>query len=286
MTKTPVKTDSAAERERERSQRIKKEVAALRPKISKAEAMRRRAKSMRRFMLFEIISGAVVTCALIYLGFQFFEANKPEAENEAVFQVMLWFWGLVTLHSAIIIRTSVVRLNHDNLISEDTTDHFFRGWRLTPFIPVIGLIIMTPAILSGMFNGDDIGTVGNFFMMLMLLFVASLLGPLVAAFIIAPIELIIRGVIALIKGDKTRIGYVIVGGVIASLTVFIALGSMAVSAGMPYPAGSVQIVLALLGIPGDYRVNSEGLLWLTRLLLLGLVIFFIAIRAQGKRRTQ
>ncbi|MFZ1301544.1 MAG: hypothetical protein WAQ27_03135 [Candidatus Microsaccharimonas sp.] len=267
-----------------RATEIRKRVAALRPKISKQEAAKRRQASLKGFKTFEIVSIVVLAVVLIALTFLILAASKgDEAGSEALFNATLLFWSAVTLQSALMIRTSFVRLNRDNYVSEDRTDHPFRGWRFTPFTPLLGAIILLPLIISGVYNTDDVNAVGAFFLMLVLGLIAFLIGFLVAAFIIAPIEALTRGIIALAKGDKTKIGYIYFGLFVAALTSFIIVGTLAVDPHSPYPAGSFQVALALLGIPGNYSIESEALLWVARLLIVGIIAAFV-VPAIRKRR--
>ncbi len=283
MTNTPQKTKVQLQREAQ-LKLLKQQRAALRPKITKAEALKRRAASLRRLKFFDIISVTVLTIVLIIITFLVFEAAKPDAPNEAVINTMLLFWGAITLQSALMLRASFVRLSRDDRISEDDKDHPFKGWRLTPFTPVIATVILIPAILAGVYDGDDINTIGSLLLMFSMNFAALLLGALVAAFIIAPLEAIARGLIALARGDKTKNGYLYFGIFAAAITAFIVVGTMAVNPDSPYPIGMFEVALALLGIPGGYSVDSEGLLWLARVLILGIlaVLFIPARRKKNK----
>ena len=280
---------TAKERQAAYIKELHKRQAALRPKISKEEAARRRAKSLRNFKLFEVVSLVLLTAVLVFLSYHIFQsyynedAYKAVLGSDATFNLTLIFWGAITLQAALMIRTGFVRNAADNLISEDKTDHPFKGWRFTLFTPLLGVIILLPAILAGVFNDDDINTVGVFFLMLLMSCMAFLLSALVAAFIIAPIELLIRGVVALIKGDRSKVHYVLIGTFIAGLTAFIVLGSMSVAAELPYPAGSFQVLLALFGIPGGYEVTNETLLWVTRGILAAIIGFWIIMSLTGKK---
>ena len=263
------------ERQAQQQKILRERRAALRLKLPKEEAAKRRAASLRRFKRFDLISAAVLTVVLIALSFVIYEATKPSAPNEAVLNATLLFWAAITLQSALMIRTSFVRLSADDKVSEDKTDHPFRGWKFTYFTPLIGTAILLPAILSGVYSGDGITVVGGFFLVLAMSFVSLLLGALVAAFIITPIELIIRGFIALAKGDKTKTGYLYFGFFAAALTTMIILGTMAVNPDSAYPRGSFEIVLAILGIPGGYSVESEVLLWVVRGIIIALISAYV-----------
>lgn len=286
MVKNPSNTTKKSPQalQLERAARLEKLRAADRMKISKEEATRLRAKSLRRFKIFERTSFVVLGLFFAYVATQMMAALQPDAPNEALFNATLLAWGALALHAAIVIRTSVVRLSADDRISLDKTDNPFRGWLLTPFTPLLLIAFQTPALLSGAYNGEDSGVVVAFLLMLLLGYGALLSGALVAAFIIAPIELMVRGAIALVKGDKSRSNYFVAGAVITSLTVFIVLGTLSVSPDSPYPAGSFQVLLALFGIPGGYDIKDDTLLWITRGLLAAIIAFFVYVRIAGKRQ--
>ncbi len=281
---------TAKERQAAYIKELKAREAALRPNISKAEAQRRRAKSLRNFKLFEVISIALLTAVLVFLSYHIFQSLQHEDAyravlgSEATFNLMLMFWGAITLQGALMLRAGFVRNAADNRISEDSTDHPFKGWRFTPFTPLLATAILLPSILAGAFSDEDINTVGAFFLMLVMSCMALLLSALVAAFIITPLELLFRGIVGLIKGDRSKVGFVVFGSFIAALTAFIILGSMAASADLPYPAGSFQVLLALLGIPGGYVINDEMLLWITRGVLAVIVGFIAYALYKGKKR--
>lgn len=211
------------------------------------------------------------------------DSLKPDAENEAAINAMILFWGAISLQAALMIRAGFVRQAKDDLLSDDPNDNPFRGWRLTYFTPLLGFLILIPAISAGVFNDDSGNLVGPILMILLMNFGALLMGALVAAFIVAPVDFIIRGIVALIKGDTSRSGYIVFGVIILVIMTFILVGSAAVSPGTPYPVGSGQILIALLGLPGDYYVKSETLLWVARSIIVGLVAFFVGLRYVGKK---
>ncbi len=273
---------TAAELRVEQNNRLRQYRAERRLKISPEEAIRRRKVSIKKIRMFEIVSIAILTAVLVGLSFLVLDSLKPEAENEAAINAMILFWGAISLQAALMIRAGFIRQSKDDLLSEDRTDHPFRGWRLTYFTPLLGFLILIPAIAAGVFNDDSGNLVGSVFMVLLMNFGALLMGALVAAFIVAPIDLIVRGIIALVKGDKSRSGYIVFGLIILVITTFIFVGSAAVSPDAPYPVGSGQILFALLGIPGNYDVKSEALLWVARGIIVGLVLFFVWLRYAGK----
>lgn len=218
----------------------------------------------------------------ILQSFRYEQTYQEHLGSEATFNLMLMFWGAITIQGALMIRTSFVRISR-NKLENGTGDNPFEGWRFTFFTPLIGPLILLPAIVAGVLNDDSVGSVGSFFLVLGMSFIALLLSALVAAFILAPIELFIRGIVGIIKGDKSKASYVVFGLIVGAITAVITLGAMAVDTNRPYPAGSAQALLALLGIPGAYDIKDETLLWAARGVVAALVVFFIYVYNAGKK---
>lgn len=261
---------------KEQNEQARKRVAAARPKLSAAQITTARKASIRRLRITEGITTALLVIGLVYVQSCFTAAAGPGAPNEALFNMYMVYWGIYLVYIAFMIRTAVVRMNHDyTQVSDDKTDSLFRGLRLTWFAPLIALLILIPSFMSGVFLDSEMTTGAMIGFSFFALVIATIGAPLVAAFVIAPIELLLRGIIAIVRRDTSRMHYAVVGLSIAGLTAFIAFGTAAVSPALPYPAGSVQVVLALLGIPGDYDVKSEVFLWVTR----AIVLFYVLLIA-------
>ena len=250
---------------KEQNKLVHERVAAARPKLSAAQITAARNASMKRFRITEVIATVVLVAGLVYVQSLFAGASGPDAPNETLLNTVAAYWGVYMVYIAFMIRTMVVRTNHDyTQISEDKKDSLFRGLRLTWVAPIIALLILVPSMISGVFAGGGMTNGEMIGFSLFALALTTIGAPLVAAFIIAPLELFIRGIVALVRRDTSRMHYTVVGLTFAGLTAFIVCGSLAVSANLPYPAGSGQAFMALLGIPGGYEVKSEFFLWVTR----------------------
>ncbi len=256
--------------------------------MSTQEASARHEKDIHTLKIFEIVSMIVLIGVLAFLSYHILQSFRYEdvyqevLGSEATFNLILMFWGAMTIQAALMIRTSFVRLSR-NKIGDKTGDNPFAGWRFTFFNPLIGTLILLPAITAGVFNDDSVGTVGSFFLILGMSFIALLLSALVAAFIIAPLELLIRGIVGVIRGDRSKASYVFFGLVVGAITAVTILGAMAVDTNRSYPAGSFQALLALLGIPGAYDVKDETLLWVARGIVAAIVVFCIYVSKAEKK---
>lgn len=262
------------------SEKIKAQIAARRPKISKEEAAKRRQASMRRFKRTDFISVVVLTAVLIGLQFRLFQASLTDAPSTMLFDTFLLYCGAVTLQLAFIILTTFTRFNNDRFMSEDKTDHLLKGIRFTYFVPLISIAVLLPALFSGVFVDQSTNAADAVWLILLSQFFILLSAPLVAAFVLVPLQLVAKGMVAIIRGDKSQYHLGIVGLLIAGLTAFILVGTLAVAPANPFPVGSIEVVLSILGIPGNYEIQSELYLWVVR----GIVAFYIAVFAYSSYR--
>lgn len=265
---------------------IEAQLAAQRPKISKAEALRRRQASLRRLKITDVVSVLILTVVLIGIQSGFGEAANPENNSEVLFNAFLAFCAAVTLQLAFMIGMAFMRYGSDRRVSEDKEDRILKGVRFTYFVPLIALAVLVPSIASGIFVDDEMNTIGVIGTFIFAMFICVLLAPLVAAFVIAPLMLIFNGVVALIRRDKSNMHLGVIGLLIAGLTLFIALGSAAVTPSAPYPVGSVQAAFAILGIPGNYVIENETFLWIVRGIVVFYVAIFVYIRSGARRDRQ
>ena len=91
-------------------------------------------------------------------------------------------------------------------------------------------------------------------------------------FVLAPLELIARGVKGISKGDrKNGLSILGIGLYIAAVTAFSFIGGLAIETERFGPAAWPAIIFSLLGLPGAYEVESEVLLWVARLLAVLLI---------------
>lgn len=258
----------------ERNKAIRQRVKDARPKLTQEQIATKRKASLRRLRITELVATTVLVGLLVYIQSLFPAMGGDSAPSEALFNTFLMYWGVYALYLAFMIRSIFIRFNHDyQQVSEDKKDTPFRGLSVTLFSPLIPLLILIPSFISGVFidsattTGDVVGI--SFF----LLVIATIGSPLITVFIVLPIELLLRGIVAIVRRDTSRMHYALIGLIVAGLTAFIWIGSASVDASLPYPAGSLQVVLAILGIPGDYEVTSQAGLWVVR----GIVLLYITL---------
>lgn len=264
----------------EQNARIHQQVKDARPKLTTEQITLARKKSLKRLRITEIVATALYVGLLVFVQALFPTMAHPDAPSEALFNTFLAYWGVYLFYVAFMIRTVVLRYNHDYMnVSEDASDNWLRGVRIAWFAPLIAFLVLIPSLMSGVFidsatnNGDIIG------ISLFALLITTIGAPLVTVFVVTPIEMIVRGVVAMVRRDTSQMHYAWIGLFIAGLTAFIAFGSMAISADLPYPAGSYQAFMALIGVPGGYEIKSEFALWGARAIalfyavLIGYVIF-------------
>lgn len=200
--------------------------------------------------------------------------------------VMLSVFVLLVLQGGYMTRLCFKTLPERTPNQENArTNHFFYGVRLTFFTPVIALVILLPWIVAGVFTADDMGVVASGFILLLLLSVALLISPIVALLVIAPIKLIIRGVVGLLMPDKKQTGFLFIGAYIALFTTFAIMMAFAVDIDTVYPASTVPLISSLLGIPANYDIINEGLLWVARLLLAVLIVSLIGFARFGNKKS-
>ena len=266
------------------AEKMAAKIAARRPKISKEEAKRRREVSMRRFKWTDRISVIVLAGVLLAIQSQLFAAVAPGAPNEMLLNTTLLYLGVVSLQIAFIISASFMRYNNDLLISEDKSDHVVKGIRWTYFTPLIAVALLLPALFTGVFASGDMNGAEAAGFIALGLFLSIILAPLVSFFIIMPLMLIWKGMVAVVRGDKSQRHFGVIGLLIAGLAAFIIIGSAAVTAEAPFPLGSVQVVFAILGIPGNYQIENEVLLWILRGIALFYVVAFVYGSISSKQR--
>ena len=169
-----------------------------------------------------------------------------------------------------------------------------RAWFVTAASPVVGLLALAPWIAGGTFSPvppdppeSPWATGGMLFLVLML---GAGLGLLAVPAVVAPVELAVRGVVRLVRhrGDPARrrsaLGYLHGAVMLGSLTAFV----LVVSAGVTFTGTGRgawgSIVLALLGIPGDYVVVRPVALWTGRAMILALLGWLVLGWVQRVRR--
>lgn len=146
-------------------------------------------------------------------------------------------------------------------------------WLFIWILPVATVLIMIPWLLSPAFPLPELGGIlGAFPLFTLLAYAAGLAGLIIAAFVLVPVELFVRGVIELVR-SRGRAGY---GKLVVALCgflliAFIAVGVAAASSGIRVNVDG-QLLAALLGLPGDYTIKDDRALVVARVLGAAVVV--------------
>jgi hypothetical protein len=156
-------------------------------------------------------------------------------------------------------------------------------WLFIWILPAATVLAMIPWLVSPAFFLPEIGGVfGAVPLFTMLAYCAGLAGVILAALVLVPFELFVRGAVKLItSGGKSGHGKLIVGLYGFVLIAFIALGVKAAFSDIRVNVDG-QLLAALLGLPGDYTVKDDRALVATR--VLGAVLVLTPIVHQLIRR--
>lgn len=140
-------------------------------------------------------------------------------------------------------------------------------------------------IMPGL-QADDTPPVMALLLWLIISYAAMLLSILVAAFLLFPLELVGRGLIQAIRGRFAQAVPLVVGGIyILLVPAFGVAGALALDDLPPFPFAGYGIIAGLLGVDGRYSIESEGWLWVTRLLFVLILIPLLGLlRVRRDRR--
>lgn len=152
-----------------------------------------------------------------------------------------------------------------------------KAWIVIWTYPIATMLVMLPWILAGVLADSETSVLMSVWLLLLFVYIMLLLGFLLVPFAVLPLELIGKGIIQILRGNKEQgSSMLIIGGYIALVTAFAFVGAGALSDMPPANAGWVHIIFALLGLPGVYTVENEGLLWLARLMAVVLIAVPVA----------
>jgi hypothetical protein len=152
-----------------------------------------------------------------------------------------------------------------------------KAWTVVWAYPIATMLVMSPWILAGVLADSETSILMSVWLLLLFVYIMLLLGFLLVPFAVLPLELIGKGAIQVIRGNRKQgSSMLIIGGYIALVTAFAFVGAGALSDMPPAQAGWAHIVFALLGLPGVYTIENEGLLWLARLMAVVLIAVPIA----------
>lgn len=164
-------------------------------------------------------------------------------------------------------------------------------WWLFAVLPLALLLAAVPAVLADpdYFGSSTVGgTLGVLGMLAVLALLGYGFGALLWFFVVMPLAHLGRSAVQVVRGERPSAAAFVMPLVLLSLAAVILLGSGALDLGDTLPGrfSWPQILMALLGIPGDYRVESEAALWVVRGLVVGIALVFVVPwwRARAERR--
>ncbi|MGH7218420.1 MAG: hypothetical protein ACREGE_03220 [Candidatus Microsaccharimonas sp.] len=223
-------------------------------------------KSFIQGRVYDLVVCILAVAAVVGFGLTVPFGASDEVNRTTAFLFVAW--GAIIVASALLTRHLYFATKHKKTNTPDPVGRVLFGW----FLPVIMLVAMSPWILSGVFDADDMNKLGASALILFLGYGSIAAGILVAA-LWSPIEMTIRGLVSLVKskGEKGA-GLTIIGLYFMVVLAFIVVGINAASTQLvSYPAYST-LLLALFGLPGEYEVKNESLLWVTRILGIIMVV--------------
>lgn len=228
--------------------------------------------------LFDLVLSVVSLTVILVVALQV--PFTADGYDDRVTPMMFTIFGVIGVASAIMIRHGLLASLKRPEKDPERGNMFYR-WFFFWLFPVAVFVVLLPWIIAGVFNSDDMNTIGSMAMLLFIPWLMVGLGFLAAAIVWFPIELTIRSIIKFIRTrGKQGIGGMIVGCYLLLVVAFIAVGSMAASADLPGKAGHPALIAALFGLPGAYEVKSEFFLWIARALgivMVGLPFVFYRI---------
>lgn len=262
-------TDREAERRRARRAAREVEQAA-------------QARFLRRVRVAEVVATALVLgTVVLVLG----RLGPDESASSEVTSALSAIMVVLGLQWAVIARVGLqVYLTASDRRLQRTPP--YRVWVVTPFSPVLVLLAVLPWVLGGSF-GPGHSVVGSLWLLFLLFVLAAGLGLLAVPAVLAPLELLARGAGRLLRGtdESTRregAGYVRGALYLGAITVFVLVVAGAVDLGGSGRAAWSSVVLALLGLPGDYDVRNPALLWAGRAMLLALLARLVTTWVGGR----
>lgn len=139
-------------------------------------------------------------------------------------------------------------------------------------VPLVTTVLGFWWIMPGL-QADDTPPAMALLLWLIISYAAMLLSILVAAFLLFPLELVGRGLIHAIRGRFAQAVPLVIGGIyILLVPAFGIAGALALDDLPPFPFAGYGIIAGLLGVNGRYSIESEGWLWVARLLFVLILI--------------
>lgn len=214
---------------------------------------------------------ALVACG-IGVGVLLLWALEPSANDGAA--AFLTMTGV----PMVVVALTIQLVAHNSLRHRRVRFDFL--WWLFAVLPIGLLAASVPAILSdpAYFGSASVGgTLGVLTMHTVLLLLGFGFGALLWFFIVMPLFQLIGTVIRLVRGEKNAAAGLIMPLILLALggVILVGAGALDLSDALPGRFGWPQIVMALLGIPGSYRVESELGLWVVRGLIVAAALVFL-----------
>lgn len=241
-----------------------------------------------------VCSLALVATVVVMLQLPF----TIDGYDDRVTTAMFSLFAISCAVAVIMLRHEVIRfakwnryietLSHDERKKIDTApDAFFYRWLFTWLFPLASFLVILPWIIAGVFNSDDMNTIGSMVILFFAPWVMYLIGSLVAAFVVYPIETTIRGAIKLIAtGGKEGLGQLSIGAYCLLVLGFIVSGSLAASSSLVGGSAQADLFAALLGLPGGYVVKDQTLLWVTRVLFVAMIVIPLVFKNAKKKHPE
>lgn len=161
-------------------------------------------------------------------------------------------------------------------------------WWLLGALPIALLALAVPGVQRApdyydVQNGWDI--VGALGITAFLIVLGLLLGPVLWFFVVMPLTALVAAIIRIVRREKNAAVGLVMPLVLLAVTAVIVIGALAVdlSDALPGRAGGIQVIWAILGVPGVYAVDSEPLLWVVRVIVAVIVLAFVAPWWRGRR---
>jgi hypothetical protein len=255
-------TDREAERRRARRAAREVEEAA-------------QARFLRRFRIAEVV---VTVLVLVVVVLRLVGLGSAESRSSEVTSALSAIMIVLGVQGAVMTRVGLqVYLTASDSRLQRTPP--YRVWVVTPFSPVLVLLAVLPWVLGGSF-GPGHSVAGSLWLLFLLFVLAAGLGLLAVPAVLAPLELLGRGVGKVVRGTGARTrregaGYVRGALYLGAITLFVLVVAGGVDLGGSGRVAWSSAVLAVLGLPGDHDVRNPALLWIGRAMLLVLAARFV-----------
>lgn len=187
------------------------------------------------------------------------------------------FVALVGIPSGVTALT-IQMVAHSSFANRRTRFNFL--WWLFAALPAGLLAVSLPSVLANpdYFESASIGGVlGTLAMNLVLIVLGYGFGALAWFFVVWPLFQLVGTLIRMVRGEKRAAVGLLMPLILLTLSgvILVGAGALDLSDAGPGRFAWPQIFLALLGIPGNYGVESEVALWIVRLMIVGVALLFV-----------